>query len=118
MPAPVGTGSPAFGVGSVPAGAADGFAPEALGSGFAPGLRSDCASAWLPPYPERPDPGTVPPSGASDAPFGSDDDLAGARFPPSSPTLIQPVDAAIVSAVTAAHRTGADNWRTGGTSGA
>lgn len=36
----------------------------------------------------------------------------------SSPTLIQPVDAAIVSAVTAAQRTGADNWRTSGTSGA
>lgn len=43
------------------------------------------------------------------------------RLPPSSPMLMQPVDAASVTAVTAAHRTGtdkADNWRTGGTSGA
>ncbi|QNE75979.1 hypothetical protein F0344_16255 [Streptomyces finlayi] len=117
MPAPVGSGAPGFGVGCVASGAADGVGPEPDGSGFAPVPRSDCASARLPPWPDRPDPGTVPPLGSADAPFGPAD-REGPGFAPSSPTLIQPVDAAIVNAVTAAHRTGADNWRTGGTSGA
>lgn len=68
--------------------------------------------------PVRPEPGTVSPAGSATEPFGPADREGPGPPASSSPTLIQPVDAAIVSAVTAAQRTGADNWRTSGTSGA
>jgi hypothetical protein len=49
----------------------------------------------------------VEPSGSPTEPFGRAD-CDGTGFPPSSLMLMQPVDAAIVTAVTAAHRTGTD----------
>ncbi|GAA2438125.1 hypothetical protein GCM10010433_43670 [Streptomyces pulveraceus] len=63
-------------------------------------------------------PATVPPSGrAALPPCPLDGDGDGSGFPSSSPMLMQPVDAATVAAMTAAHRRGTDNWRTRGTSG-
>ncbi|PVC68840.1 hypothetical protein DBP15_14130 [Streptomyces sp. CS065A] len=97
--------------------------PDASGLGFPLGfLRSaESPSEWVwaspPRCPASPDPAVVSSSGSAVRPFESEEP-EGLGLAPSSPTLIQPVDAAIVSAVTAAQRTGADNLRTGGTSGA
>src|SRR6478735_7938140 len=109
VPGPAGTGT------ALP-GSADGPRPEAFASGLRDAPRSDCASARPPPEPDLPVPDTVSPSGRADAPLRSAE-REGAGFPASSPTLTQPVDAATVSAVTAAQRTRADNWRTGGPPG-
>ncbi|MGW9129717.1 hypothetical protein [Streptomyces sp. NPDC055681] len=79
---------------------------ETLGSGDSGASRSECASAPLPER-ARPVPATVEPSGSPTEPFGRAD-CDGTGFPPSSLMLMQPVDAAIVTAVTAAHRTGTD----------
>lgn len=108
-------GSPGSAPGRTPPGSPDGSA-EPLGSGDSAASRSECASARPPPVRPLPVPATVPPSGSAPPPFESDD-RDGDGFPPSSPTLMQPVDAATVTAMTDAHRTGAENWRTGGTSG-
>lgn len=113
-----GCGAPGSGRG--PFGVADGTAPDASGLGLPPGFfRSESEWGWAspPPCPAPPDPETVSPFGSTAWPFGSEE-REGPGLAPSSPTLIQPVDAAIVSAVTAAQRTGTDKWRTGGTSGA
>lgn len=113
-PPRVGNGSPDPTPACAPPGPTEARA-DALGLGDSAVSRSECASA-PPRVRARPVPATVEPSGSPDEPLCSAD-RDGAGFPPSSLMLMQPVDAAIVTAVTAAHRTGAGNWRTGGTSG-
>ncbi|MGW1706312.1 hypothetical protein ACWCP8_12375 [Streptomyces sp. NPDC002206] len=103
-PPRVGSGSPVPAA-ACPPGPAE--APtETLGSGDSGASRSECASAPLPER-ARPVPAAVEPSGSLTEPFGRTD-CDGAGFPPSSLMLMQPVDVAIVTAVTAAHRTGTD----------
>lgn len=93
-----------------------------LGLGDAPAPAAPPSDVAEPPRPTlacRP-PGTpCPPSGSATVPRRSVVER-GAGFPPSSSlTLIQPAEAATASAVAiqTAKRPGADNWRTGGTSG-
>ncbi|MFD7897475.1 hypothetical protein [Streptomyces sp. NPDC059743] len=112
---------------------------EGLGEGVSAELGLGDAPLSLPPFPPptpsappssvrpcqacgAPGPEPVPPSGSAAEPWRSAE-RDGAGFPSSSPTLIQPADAATASEVTiqTAKRPGADmadNWRTGGTSGA
>ncbi|MEU0832292.1 hypothetical protein [Streptomyces sp. NPDC005969] len=105
-PPRVGNGPPDPAPACAPPGTADARA-DALGLGDSAASRSECTSA-LPRVRARPVPATVEPSGSPDEPF-CPADRDGAGFPASSLMLMQPVDAAIVTAVTAAHRTGDGN---------
>lgn len=116
-PAPVAV--PVSAPGGTPGAA--GEAAALPGSGECVPSRSECA--WAPPTARtRPAPATVPPSGRAALPpcpaeGDGDGEGDGEGSAPPSPTLMQPVDAATVTATTAAQRAGTGSWRTESTSG-
>ncbi|MFI5758224.1 hypothetical protein [Streptomyces sp. NPDC051569] len=100
-------------------GLGDAFSPWSSGPVPAAGDAFPVRSRRPPDTPTpAPAPALVPPSGSAATPCRSTG-LTGVGLPASSPTLMQPPEAATASDVTiqTARRPGTDNWRTGGTSG-